>query len=97
MLLIGFYFNFLQHILCLTSQRQTYIQKRRVIFDIVHVLTEECTLSQALIPDKKTPSLSMLAASQTRDKGAWGAYSMFILPLHSTDNSHYFTINNIGT
>jgi septum site-determining protein MinD len=34
----------------------------------VHVLNEECTLSQALIPDKKTPSLSMLAASQTRDK-----------------------------
>lgn len=42
--------------------------KRRVIFDIVHVLNEECSLSQALIPDKKTPSLSMLAASQTRDK-----------------------------
>lgn len=42
--------------------------QRRVIFDIVHVLTSECTLSQALIPDKKTPHLSMLAASQTRDK-----------------------------
>eukprot|EP00804_Cyclotella_cryptica_P030217 CCRYP_017096-RA/>CCRYP_017096-RA protein AED:0.09 eAED:0.09 QI:106/1/1/1/1/1/3/152/357 len=42
--------------------------ERRVIFDIVHVLTSECTLSQALIPDKKTPNLSMLAASQTRDK-----------------------------
>lgn len=34
----------------------------------MHVLNEECTLSQALIPHKKTPSLSMLAASQTRDK-----------------------------
>lgn len=42
--------------------------ERRVIFDIVHVLQNECTLNQALIADKKVKGLSMLAASQTRDK-----------------------------
>ena len=42
--------------------------ERRVIFDFVNVLLEECTLSQALIKDKREPNLSMLAASQTRDK-----------------------------
>jgi septum site-determining protein MinD len=42
--------------------------ERRVIFDIVHVLSKECTLHQALIKDKRQPTLSMLAASQTRDK-----------------------------
>lgn len=44
--------------------------ERRVIFDFVHVLQNECTLSQALISDKRVEGLSMLAASQTRDKDA---------------------------
>lgn len=42
--------------------------ERRVIFDLVNVLLDECTLSQALIKDKREPNLRMLAASQTRDK-----------------------------
>ena len=42
--------------------------ERRVIFDIVHVLQEECALHQALLKDKREPNLSLLAASQTRDK-----------------------------
>lgn len=42
--------------------------ERRVIFDFVNVLMEECTLPQALIKDKREPNLSLLAASQTRDK-----------------------------
>ena len=42
--------------------------ERRVIFDFVNVLQKECTLSQALIKDKKCPNLYVLAASQTKDK-----------------------------
>lgn len=42
--------------------------ERRVIFDFVNVLLDECSLSQALIKDKKQKNLLMLAASQTRDK-----------------------------
>mmetsp|Transcript_9320 Transcript_9320/g.13930 ORF Transcript_9320/g.13930 Transcript_9320/m.13930 type:complete len:327 (+) Transcript_9320:173-1153(+) len=42
--------------------------ERRVIFDLVNVLLDECTLPQALIKDKREPNLRMLAASQTRDK-----------------------------
>jgi len=42
--------------------------ERRVIFDLVNVLYDECTLQQALIKDKRNPNLVMLAASQTRDK-----------------------------
>lgn len=42
--------------------------ERRVIFDFVNVLLDECTLNQALIKDKREDNLSMLAASQTRDK-----------------------------
>ncbi|CAB9510678.1 determining protein MinD [Seminavis robusta] len=43
--------------------------ERRVVFDMVHCLMEECQIHQALIKDKKRePNLSLLAASQTRDK-----------------------------
>lgn len=42
--------------------------ERRVIFDFVNVLQKECTLSQALIKDKRCPDLYILAASQTKDK-----------------------------
>ena len=44
--------------------------ERRVVFDFVHVLNGECTLNQALIPDRNVKGLCMLAASQTRDKDA---------------------------
>lgn len=42
--------------------------ERRVIFDFVNVLMDECQLHQALLKDKREPNLSLLAASQTRDK-----------------------------
>lgn len=42
--------------------------ERRVVYDIANVLHGDATLHQALIKDKKTPNLSILAASQTRDK-----------------------------
>ena len=42
--------------------------ERRVIFDFVNVLQGECTLHQALIKDKRNKNLSVIAASQTKDK-----------------------------
>lgn len=42
--------------------------ERRVVYDIANVINGEATLNQALIKDKKIPNLSILAASQTRDK-----------------------------
>ncbi|MEO8460325.1 MAG: septum site-determining protein MinD, partial [Dokdonella sp.] len=44
--------------------------ERRVVYDFVNVIQGECTLKQALIKDKRYPSLFVLAASQTRDKEA---------------------------
>lgn len=44
--------------------------ERRVIFDFVNVILEECTLGQALIQDRRNPELYLLAASQTKDKDA---------------------------
>ena len=44
--------------------------ERRVVYDFVNVIHEECTLKQALIKDKRFENLFVLAASQTRDKDA---------------------------
>jgi septum site-determining protein MinD len=44
--------------------------ERRVVYDFVNVIQGEATLNQALIKDKNCDNLSVLAASQTRDKEA---------------------------
>lgn len=44
--------------------------ERRVVYDFVNVINKEASLHQALIKDKNTDTLSVLPASQTRDKDA---------------------------
>lgn len=44
--------------------------ERRVVYDLINVIQGEANLSQALIKDKNTENLFILAASQTRDKDA---------------------------
>jgi septum site-determining protein MinD len=44
--------------------------ERRVVFDLVNVVQGDAKLTQALIRDKRIETLSMLPASQTRDKDA---------------------------
>lgn len=44
--------------------------ERRVVYDFVNVVQGEASLKQALIKDKRLPTLHILAASQTRDKDA---------------------------
>ncbi len=44
--------------------------ERRVVYDFVNVVNNEATLQQSLIKDKRLENLSILPASQTRDKDA---------------------------
>jgi len=44
--------------------------ERRVVYDLINVIQGVVKLPQALIRDKRIGSLSLLAASQTRDKDA---------------------------
>jgi septum site-determining protein MinD len=44
--------------------------ERRVVYDLINVIQGEANLRQALIKDKQGENLSILAASQTRDKDA---------------------------
>jgi septum site-determining protein MinD len=44
--------------------------ERRVVFDLINVIQGDAKLPQALIRDKRLENLSLLPASQTRDKDA---------------------------
>ncbi|WP_296712172.1 septum site-determining protein MinD [Rhodoblastus sp.] len=44
--------------------------ERRVVYDLINVAQGDAKLPQALIRDKRIETLSLLAASQTRDKDA---------------------------
>lgn len=44
--------------------------ERRVVYDFVNVINGEANLNQALIKDKRVENLSILPASQTRNKDA---------------------------
>src|SRR6202051_4401436 len=44
--------------------------ERRVVFDLINVVQGDAKLAQALIRDKRVENLSLLPASQTRDKDA---------------------------
>ena len=44
--------------------------ERRVVFDMINVIQGDAKLAQALIRDKRLENLSLLPASQTRDKDA---------------------------
>ncbi|MBV9756844.1 MAG: septum site-determining protein MinD [Alphaproteobacteria bacterium] len=44
--------------------------ERRVVFDLINVIQGDAKLPQALIRDKRLDTLSLLPASQTRDKDA---------------------------
>ncbi len=47
--------------------------ENRIVYTIVDVVEERCKLKQALVKDKKSPNLCLLAAAQTRDKSAVSA------------------------
>ncbi len=42
--------------------------ENRIVYDVIDVMEGKCNLSQALIQDKKTPTLYFLPASQSKDK-----------------------------
>lgn len=68
--------------------------ERRVIFDICNVLLEECSLHQALLKDKREPKLSLLAASQTRDKDVLTVDGVERILAELTDQFDYVVLDS---
>lgn len=50
--------------------------ENRIVYDIVNVVEKSAKLKQALIRDKRTDNLSLIAAAQTRDKSAINSSQM---------------------
>lgn len=50
--------------------------ENRVVYNLVDVVEEKCKIRQALVKDKRIPSLCLLPAAQTRDKSAVNADQM---------------------
>lgn len=50
--------------------------ENRVVYNLVDVVEEKCKIRQALVKDKRIPSLCLLPAAQTRDKTAVNAEQM---------------------
>jgi septum site-determining protein minD len=44
--------------------------ENRIVFDLVDVIENKCRIKQAIIRDRRNEHLSLMAASQTRDKNA---------------------------
>ena len=44
--------------------------ENRIVYDLIDVIEGNCRLKQALIKDKRYPTLSLLPAAQTKDKNA---------------------------
>ncbi len=65
--------------------------ENRIVFDIVDVIENKCRLNQAIIRDRRTEHLSLLPASQTRDKNAINEEQMINL-LSELKNKYDFIL-----
>ena len=64
------------------------------MFDLVEVAEGRCQLRQALIRDKRFPSLSLLPASQTRDKEAVSEEQFAALVDQAAQSSDYVLVDS---
>ncbi len=53
--------------------------ENRIVYDVVNIVEKACKLNQALIKDKRTDNLYLIAAAQTRDKSAVNAQQIIDL------------------
>lgn len=67
--------------------------EKRIVFDLVEVVEGRCQLRQALIKDKRFPSLSMLPAAQTREKEAVSEEAMTRVMTELAETVEYVVID----
>ncbi len=67
--------------------------EKRIVFDLVEVVEGRCELRQALIKDKRFPSLAMLPAAQTRDKDSVSEAQMADLTDQLSEMADYLLID----
>ena len=67
--------------------------EKRIVFDLVEVVEGRCQLRQALIKDKRLPSLSMLPAAQTREKEAVSEEAMTRVIAELAESAEYVIVD----
>ncbi len=67
--------------------------EKRIVFDLVEVVEGRCALRQALIKDKRLPSLAMLPAAQTREKEAVSEEAMTRVVAELAETADYVIID----
>lgn len=67
--------------------------ENRVVYDMVHVMEQEATLKQAMIPSKHSSGLYFLAASQTKDKSILTKEKVQMLVHQLKDNFDYILLD----
>ncbi len=67
--------------------------ENRIIYDIVDVVEGRCKLAQALIPDKRFDSLTLLPAAQTSDKSAVTKEGMLAIVTELKQDYDYILID----
>lgn len=67
--------------------------ENRIIYDIVDVIEEKCTLKKALIKDKRCDELYLLAAAQTRDKSSMTSNQLRRIIAELKDTFDYVVID----
>ncbi|MCL2575401.1 MAG: septum site-determining protein MinD [Defluviitaleaceae bacterium] len=67
--------------------------ENRIVYDLVQVVEGVCRVKQALIKDKRYENLHLLAAAQTKDKGAVSPEQMVKLVGSLADDYDYIVID----
>jgi len=67
--------------------------ENRIVYDMIDVIEGNCRLKQALIKDKRFPSLFLLPAAQTKDKDAVSPEQMVDLCKQLRDEFDYVIID----
>jgi len=67
--------------------------EKRIVFDLVEVVEGRCQVRQALIRDKRFPSLHLLPAAQTRDKTSVSEAQMDALIGELAEEADYVLID----
>ena len=67
--------------------------ENRIVYDLVDVTSGACRLKQALIKDKRFPSLFLLPASQTKEKTAVNPEQMKVLATELKETFDYVIID----
>jgi len=63
--------------------------EKRIVFDLVEVVERRCQARQALIRDKRFPSLALMPAAQTREKEAVSEEQMRALAIELAEDADF--------